>query len=337
MKRIAICVLLALGTGTAVAGEDEMNESYTRLVQRIAPRGEPGFVVWGQGGEGGNATLRDDIAAFGRAAIAVYRRGASADERAAERERLLGLLERYHAYIADHWPVSARTEAAFAEARATIERALPAPRTDNPYLDKVDEEIADPAWREAIRAVQPATVKLAGGSGVNLAAGGLVLTAAHVVDEVGREVTVRFPDGRSFRGVCVRLDDRLDLALVELKGARGLPVARLARQAPQAGDAVAIVGQPGRRTPDGEDTGYQPWHVSTGEIRGFRRGDRTGEQRLGRTKHDAWTYWGHSGSPLFDRRGRIVALHNSWDSKTAMRHAVTWEAITGFLRYPGER
>jgi len=27
----------------------------------------------------------------------------------------------------------------------------------------------------------------------------------------------------------------------------------------------------------------------------------------------------------------VVALHNSWDSTTAMRHAVTWEAIVRFL------
>src|SRR5204862_1918752 len=114
-------------------------------------------------------------------------------------------------------------------------------------------------------------------------------------------------------------------------GASGLPVARVAAAAPRTGDDVAVIGQPGTRTPEGEPTGYQPWHVSTGHIRGFRAGARIGEQHLGRTKHDAWTYWGHSGSPLFDRAGKIVALHNSWDSATAMRHAVTWEAIVDFL------
>ena len=128
-----------------------------------------------------------------------------------------------------------------------------------------------------------------------------------------------------------RSDSEHDLALVTLRGARALPVARVAAAAPALGDDVAIVGQPGTRTPDGEATGYQPWHVSTGAIRGYRKGARTGEQHLGRLKHDAWTYWGHSGSPLFDRTGAIVALHNSWDSATAMRHGVTWEAITAFL------
>jgi hypothetical protein len=56
---------------------------------------------------------------------------------------------------------------------------------------------------------------------------------------------------------------------------------------------------------------------------------------MGGTKHDAWTYWGHSGSPLFDERGRIVALHNSWDSSNAMRHAVRFEAIRHHLDEAG--
>ena len=206
-----------------------------------------------------------------------------------------------------------------------------AARPTNPYLDKVDAEITDPTWRAAIRAVQPATVRLGGGSGVNLAPSGLILTAGHVADEVGKTFDVRFPDGRHFRGTVTYLDDRLDLALLTLAGAADLPSAPMAAAAPARGDDVAVIGQPGTYTPDGESTHYQPWHVSTRVIRGFRGTDRTGEQSLGRTKHDAWTYWGHSGSPLFDRRGAIVALHNSWDSSTAMRHAVTWEAIVQAL------
>lgn len=201
---------------------------------------------------------------------------------------------------------------------------------DNPYLAKVDAEIEDPAWRRAIRQVQPATVRLGGGSGVNIDPSGLILTAGHVSDNVGDRFTVAFPDGRTFKGVTIASDHFLDLGLVRLEGARDLPIATLAPAAPEVGDPVAIIGQPGTRTPGGEPTGYQPWHVSVGEIRGFLP-DILGKQSLGRTKHDAWTYWGHSGSPLFDTRGRVIALHNSWDSKTAMRHAVPWEAIRLFL------
>ena len=319
---------------------------YRALTARIAPRGEPGFVVYGaESTGGGNPVLRADIARFGEVAVRLAAVATAAKtparEQAAAGARLLGLLDRYQAFIAARWSVSPGTLGVFSAARATIGLALPprgapgttppAPVRDNPYLKKVDAEITDRAWRAAIRAVQPATVRLGGGSGVNLSSSGLILTAGHVVDEVGAQVTVRFPDGRSFTGVATHVDTELDLGLVALRGASGLPVAGVAGAAPVAGDDVAIVGQPGTRTPDGEATGYQPWHVSTGELRGYRRGPRAGEQRLGRAKHDAWTYWGHSGSPLFDRAGAIVALHNSWDSSTAMRHAVTWEAITAFL------
>jgi len=204
------------------------------------------------------------------------------------------------------------------------------PRRDNPYLAKVDAEVSEIDVRRAIRRVQPATVRLGGGSGVNLAPKGVVLTAGHVADRVGERLTVSFPDGRSFAGVTIVTDPHLDLALVELEGAADLPVARLSDAAPEVGDSVVVIGQPGKRTPQGEPTHYEPWHVSVGRIRGFLP-DLLGPQSLGRTKHSAWTYWGHSGSPLFDVDGRIVALHNSWDSRTAMRHAVPWEAIRQFL------
>ena len=316
----------------------ELDAAYGELAARLAPSGEPAFVVWGrEGRDGGNPTLRADIARFGALATRLGDRGRALGVTAAERARagarLAGLLERYRAFVAARWTLSRGTAAAFAAARAQIDAVLL--DRDNPYLAKVDAAIADPAWRAAIRAVQPATVKLGGGSGVNLAASGLVLTNAHVADAVGKTLTVRFPDGRSFTGTCTHLDAGLDLALVALAGAAELPVARVAAAAAATGTDVAVIGQPGTRAPDGSATGYQPWHVSTGVIRGFRSGPRDGEQRLGRTKHDAWTYWGHSGSPLFDRTGAIVALHNSWDSTTAMRHAVSWEAIVAFLTRAG--
>lgn len=48
--------------------------------------------------------------------------------------------------------------------------------------------------------------------------------------------------------------------------------------------------------------------------------------------HDCWTYWGHSGAPLLERRtGQLVGLHSSWDEETGMRRGVGCEAIAGFL------
>ncbi|MBK9031754.1 MAG: trypsin-like peptidase domain-containing protein [Myxococcales bacterium] len=289
----------------AVAAEQDLRD-------RIAPRGQ--YVVWGrEEADGGNPTLRADVLRFATVATALGAQAAAerapTRARAAAAARLRALLDGYRGYIAGRWRISPGTATTFDRAAAAIERALAAPAPavapTNPYLAKVDAAIADRAWRAAIRAVQPAVVKLGGGSGVNLAGVGLILTAAHVVDEVGREVTVRFPDGRAFAGVCTHLDADRDVALVALTGARELPVAHLAAAAPAAGDDVVVIGQPGTRTPDGDATGYQPWHVSVGTIRGFRTGSRTGEQHLGRTKHDAWTYWGHFGqSAVRSRRPR---------------------------------
>ncbi len=219
-----------------------------------------------------------------------------------------------------------------APARPTVPATptTPARRPDNAYLAKVDAAVADPAVRAAIRAVQPATVRIGGGSGVNLAARGLILTNAHVAKAVGRTYTVTFPDGARFTGRTTAIDNHLDLALVTLEGARDLPIARIAAAAPTVGTPVVVIGQPGTTTPDGQPTGYQPFHVSTGRIRSLRA-DPLGPQSLGAVGHDAWTYWGHSGSPLFDHRGYIIALHNSWDSSTAMRHAVPWEALLDFV------
>jgi len=202
---------------------------------------------------------------------------------------------------------------------------------DNPYLAKVDDAIADPAVRNAIRKVQPACVRLDRGSGVCISADGHVLTCAHVARKLGNQLSASFPDGRKFTATCIALDSRLDLALLKLDTNENLPFASLAAAAPAKGTRIVCIGQPGSRTPSGEKTGYQPFHVSTGKIRGFLD-DPLGDQALGRTKHDAWTYWGHSGSPLFNESGQLIALHNSWDSTTAMRHAITYQAIVHFLK-----
>ena len=218
---------------------------------------------------------------------------------------------------------------------ARLAAATPAARRlrDNKYLANVDAEIADKAVRAALRAVQPATVKLGGGSGVNLAPGGLVLTAGHVPKKLGARLVAVFPDGSQLEVECTRFDAKADLALMTpVTPVRAeLPWAPLARRAPVAGTEVVVIGQPGKFTPDGEPTGYQPFHVSTGKVRGYRA-DFMGAQALGGLKHDAWTYWGHSGSPLFDHGGAVVGIHNSWDSTTAMRHAVPHQVIVKFLK-----
>ena len=176
----------------------------------------------------------------------------------------------------------------------------------NPYIGQVDSAVTDPQVRAAIKQVQPACVRAGRGSGVNISANGRVLTASHVPSKLGAELSVTFPDGREYAGTCTAIDQRLDLAVLSLATTDKLPFAPLAKAPPETGTKVVCIGQPGSLTPAGKPTGYGAFHVSTGAIRGFLD-DPLGNQSLGRTKHDAWTYWGHSGSPLFNEAGQIVA------------------------------
>ena len=77
--------------------------------------------------------------------------------------------------------------------------------------------------------------------------------------------------------------------------------------------------------------GYIPFTSSTGAIQGFRKGDITDSSTFGAVKHSCWTYWGTSGAPLFNGKGQITSMHNSWNPKNAQRHAVSFEAISLFL------
>jgi S1-C subfamily serine protease len=203
----------------------------------------------------------------------------------------------------------------------------------NPYLKNVDAAISDEKVRRAISRVQPSCVRLDNASGVNLTPNGCILTAAHVARRLGQTLNARLPDGHSFQVKCVAIDPDLDLAMLRpdaVSSLSGLPFAPLAPRPPARGTRVICIGQPSSTTPSGKPTHYQPFTVSTGRIRDLMD-HPLGDQRLGRVSHDAWTYWGHSGSPLFDENGQIVAMHNSWDSKTSMRHAVPYEAIVHFL------
>ncbi len=300
--------------------------------RHLRPKGE--FIVRGREGQDGvNRTLQADI-------LAVPKLVRTASDPRESGRHALTLLQRYEEYIASRWSVSAPTQAVFERVRVELVALTTGVRLTterNRYSEKVDDAITDPHLRLVIHGVQPSAVRLtrksSGGSGVVIGEGGLVLTAGHVAPTLGERLTAELPDGRRFDAVAIAVDLHLDLAILELKLPRGtsLVAASIAETVPKLGDRVVTIGQPGTITPDGEATGYQPFHVSVGKLRTFAK-NRLAAQGLGGTGHDAWTYWGHSGAPLFNDRGHIVALHNSWDSSTAMRHAVTWEAIVHFLR-----
>ena len=354
-----------LEASVAVALADASAAATQQLLRKqIDPRDDDRrFVVLGaEDADGVNWTLRSNVTNFGQdaARLAVIAAAApkTSDQMLRTQLQNLRLLSRFYVFIAQRWQVTERTREIFERARnqfatalATSDPGLAArlkqldlatlaegisPQgdlwtLDNKYSKNIDAEIEDPALRRVIRSVQPACVRLGGGSGINVSPDGRILTAAHVAHHARRKLIVEFPDGREYGAVCTAIDEDLDLAICSITTDDRLPFARVGHTPPREGAPVVCIGQPGAQTPTGKLTGYQPFNVSTGAIRGFV-GDPLGSQKLGRTKHDAWTYWGHSGSPLFDERGEVVALHNSWDPSTAMRHAVTQQAIAKFLK-----
>jgi hypothetical protein len=48
--------------------------------------------------------------------------------------------------------------------------------------------------------------------------------------------------------------------------------------------------------------------------------------------HSCWTYWGHSGAPLFACDGRVVGLHCAWDDRSGVRWAQQLPHLHAALR-----
>ncbi|MCB9797009.1 MAG: trypsin-like peptidase domain-containing protein [Alphaproteobacteria bacterium] len=82
------------------------------------------------------------------------------------------------------------------------------------------------------------------GSGVIIAADGVVLTNAHVVARANN-ITVHTSDGRRWPATVVGLDTDLDLAVLRLQDAKGLPTATIGRSSElMLGETVIAIGNP---------------------------------------------------------------------------------------------
>ncbi|KAL6234054.1 hypothetical protein BDW75DRAFT_174244 [Aspergillus navahoensis] len=190
---------------------------------------------------------------------------------------------------------------------------------------------------------------------------GWILTCAHCFGDDEQEWQGnRYRWVLDYRGLAVQIechvwDERRDLALAKVVcveweaenesdirdagfGFASVPIPSGPSAAFPAPDQTPIVciGQPGSddlesSTP--RKTDYDLVEISGGRMRGLIPGaDPQNNSAIGTLKHDAWTYWGHSGAPLVCiQTGILNGLHSSWDDSTAMRHGVPLVAIQGFL------
>lgn len=138
------------------------------------------------------------------------------------------------------------------------------------------------------------------GSGVIIGSDGQVLTNNHVV-ESSSEIRVSLSDGREFEAEILGTDPNTDLALLRLKEARDLPVAKLGDSDRLAvGDWVMAIGNP---------FGLEAT-VTVGVLSGKGRVIGAGpyDDFL---QTDASINPGNSGGPLFNISGEVVGINTA--------------------------
>lgn len=190
------------------------------------------------------------------------------------------------------------------------------------------------------------------GTAVAVSPGGLLLTCSHCIagyaaEAIGKRVWLVSASGRAVQSRCIAWDSIRDLALMQIIAAESdeandesasvWPHIKLCMTSPKTNARIFCVGHPGSEDLEtdvpGTATGFDVLHVSEGRYRGCEAGqDVQDNSEIGALKHDAWTYWGHSGAPLVDRvSAMLVGLHSSWDDQTGMRRGIAPEAIAAFL------
>lgn len=191
------------------------------------------------------------------------------------------------------------------------------------------------------------------GTAVCIDSRGWILTCAHCFGDTEEEKDLNkrrwllFYTGLAVQVECRAWDARIDLALlkvisVESKSGTEPAVPRfscapISLPNPRPRAPIFCIGQPGKddlESTTNRRTKYNLVEVSEGCLQGMVQGaDPHDNSEIGTLKHNAWTYWGHSGAPLLLKGdGKLVGLHSSWDDQTGMRHGVPLVAIRRFVQ-----
>lgn len=168
------------------------------------------------------------------------------------------------------------------------------------------------------------------GSGVIISEDGYVMTAGHVVDRPGKEVTILLPDGKKLNGITLGADYGIDAGLIKITDKGKWPFAPL-------GDSSRL------------KTGQ--WCIATGHPGGFEK-QRTPPLRLGRILEvsskmivtDCPLVGGDSGGPLFDTDGRVIGINSRIGNELhsnihvpAATYRDTWQRLVKSESWGGRR
>lgn len=176
-------------------------------------------------------------------------------------------------------------------------------------LSQLNSDLGEVANKARKSLVQVAAGRRGSGSGVVLAADGLVVTNAHVVSQRKgrqpvRELRVTLPDGAVVAARLLGKDDALDVAVLKIGQPKGDPPELYPIE---LGDSQAL--RPGQWV---MAMGY-PWGVAGAAAGGIVIGagpDLPESPGIGRDwiAVDLSLRPGHSGGPLVDHQGRLIGM-----------------------------
>ncbi|KXT08792.1 hypothetical protein AC579_2561 [Pseudocercospora musae] len=188
------------------------------------------------------------------------------------------------------------------------------------------------------------------GTAVCISPGGLLLICSHCVAETRAALKSNdrswliTSDGHPVEGKCIAGDPKRDIALLQIVTAPyiftrdGFAFALMSKTPPKRNSQLLCVGHPGsgdfKAATSGVPTGSDVLHISEGRFRGLAPGqDVQDNSDIGALQHDCWTYWGHSGAPLIEKKasGKLIGLHSSWEDHTGLRRGIALQAIQEFL------
>jgi hypothetical protein len=158
-------------------------------------------------------------------------------------------------------------------------------------------------------------------TGLILTSDGLILTNQHVVNHSDFDF-VRLADGRDFSGTIVDMNPDLDLALIQLEGARGLPLADFAKTSShlKLGDTVYAIGSP---------TG-EHWKMTTAQIIQVQSECGLMSVRCIRTPQ-GFLKPGNSGGPLLDSFGQVIGVNRAIQQRTGEGVSIPVEVINQYV------
>jgi S1-C subfamily serine protease len=155
------------------------------------------------------------------------------------------------------------------------------------------------------------------GTGIVVSPDGVVLTNNHVVEGATQISATSVANGTEYPATVIGYDRKHDIAVLQLQGASGLPIAPLGTSAPVAvGDQVTAVGNAGgqglRRSP-GAVTAVNQTITAGDEL-------ASTEQLDGLIQVSANVIPGDSGGPLVNSSGQVIGIDTAASGNYRLSH-----------------